>query len=147
MGNISSSLINYVKKQYVVYMMKSLLCNAVNNAINDIDRTQGCLRFKKQTECVRQLADDWHAMVETVADKYADVKSTLVDVVNCFPLKNDKFNKSHVVCFCAFSVDLCVLMLNRKQDVNVNNVMQCLVESLISKNPKACWDFLKCVSL
>ncbi len=103
--------------------------------------------FMKQIDCVRELAEDWSSVVQTVADKYTDVKSTLVDILNCFPLNDDEFHKGHVTCFCAFSTDLCILMLNRKQDVDVNSVKQCLVELLTGKNSNVCFDFINCVSM
>ncbi len=144
MGN-ASSLTDYVKNQYVMHKMRTLLCDAVDDAIHDTDRSRCCPRFKNQTECVRQAAEDWHAMVQMIADNYSDVKSSLA--VYCFPLNDNEFHKGHVVCFCTFSIDLCVLMLNRKHRVDVDNVMSYLVESLFSKNPNACTGFLKHASL
>lgn len=144
MGNVSS-LLNCVKKRYVVYKMRALLCEAVNDAIRDTDGTLCCSRFVKQTECVRRMTSGWRTMVQMTADKYADVKSTLLDIVNVFP--DNDFHTGHVFCFCTFSIDLCVLMLTRKQHVDVDDVMYCLTESLVCKNIDSCTDFLKSVYL
>lgn len=143
MGNVSS-VINYAMKRYAKYKLRTLLCDAVHNAVNDIDCVSCCSKFKRCSDRVRQLAEDWHTMVQTFTDKCTDVTSGLVDVLNCLPSKDGEFNMCHVVCFCVFSIDLCALMLNRKQHVNVENVMRCLVETLFCRNPNACLEFLKC---
>lgn len=84
-------------------------------------------------------------MVQMTADKHADVKSTLLEIANVFTANDDDFHMGHVFCFCTFSIDLCVLMLSRKQHNNVADVMYCLTESLVCKNIDACTDFLKCI--
>lgn len=93
------------------------------------------------------MMEDWHAIVQMFADKYVDVKSILIDVVKGFPVNDNEFHKGHVSCICAFSIDLCLLMLNRKRHVNISSVMSCLVEAMFCKNPNACCDFLKCLSV
>ena len=158
MGNVSG-VINYVKTQYTMYKLTTLLCDAVDKVVNVPE-------FKIQKDCVRQQTDDWYSKVHAVSDKYVDVeyilvndlnkltsydndfyiKSILANVLKCFPLNNDEFHYGHVAAFCTYSIDLCAAMLNREQYVDVENVMYDIVTSLLCKNPDACFEFLKYVS-
>lgn len=67
------------------------------------------------------------------ANTCADRKPTLDNVANCS--NNSEFHMVDVFCFCTFTIDLCVLMLTRKQHVDLDNMKRCLAETLISKTP------------
>ena len=158
MGNVSG-VINYVKMQYTMYRLTTLLCDTVDKVVNVPE-------FKIRKDCVSQQTDDWYSKVHAVSDKHVDVeyilvndlnkltsndngfyiKSILADVLKCIPLNNDEFHYGHVAAFCTYSIDLCVAMLNRKQYVDVENVMYDIVTSLLCKNPDACFEFLKYAS-
>ena len=151
MGNVSG-VINYVKIQYAMYKLTTLLCDTADKVVNAPE-------FKMQK-------DDWYSKVHAVSDKYVDVenilvndlnkltshdndfyiKSILANVLKCFPLNNDEFRYGHVAAFCAYSIDLCAAMLNRGHYVDVENVMYDIVASLLCKNPDACLKFLKYAS-
>ena len=133
---------------FVTYLFTSKRCYAMNRLTSLLNRIicgdaspHECVTFNKHFNCIRKNEINWNDVVNEAAHSSSKVKDVVTEY---FTNHSDVFATAHVICLCVFLCDVCNLMIKNGVSLDVCDLVQHLVYSMIDRDVEVCLKYLNC---
>ena len=131
-------------KQRVRYELTGLLCdticqNASCKPTNFKTSPHRMYAIKKEMSLVRSSAEDWARLLYLGGLTSKPYHVVVCDIAKCMGV----FKLGHILTFCTYINDMCVIKLRKNEHVDVYTVVDGVVKILVTKHLDVCVDFLK----
>jgi hypothetical protein len=140
-ATIDSMFKDYFRGQMVDLMHRIVdtACDVNNNCVRDTKRVTN---LKNEMDVIRGLVGSWTDVTPMFFNTIEPTGVILRKVLDVVRASSNEFGVDELICMSTFVTDLCVSLVSKNAQTDVDEIVQSLVSYTLDQDMVACRDFL-----
>lgn len=137
---------NNSRFRVVAQELTDLLCNAISVCVNDVslfscEETVNSKRLQSFIDAIHKVQNastSWRDLTMACVNSGEPAHITIDKILCCYPKGTNNYRLMHIMCLCVYTVDVCVIKLLRKEEIDVKLMIDTLITYMVKRNIVMC---------